>query len=250
VCDVPPDDDPSTASEPLVSLPESMRTAFKDPLGPVYRTVDDLLADAGSPIVAVGDVVTAHLHRAGRTPDVALVDGLTKRDAVDERTRETLATLPGRRVSVPNPAGTLSEALLVALRDAVPAVETGRGGRGATHAPDATAESPPEAESASDPETGSGSASGDAAAGDATREPVSDREPVTIDVDGEEDLAALPAIIATPVGGSVVYGQPDEGMVLVAVTPAARREAHALLSRMDGDPAAALELLGVDPDAT
>jgi hypothetical protein len=39
-------------------------------------------------------------------------------------------------------------------------------------------------------------------------------------------------------------------MVLVAVTPAARREAHALLSRMDGDPAAALELLGVDPDAT
>ena len=40
-----------------------------------------------------------------------------------------------------------------------------------------------------------------------------------VDVDGEEDLAALPAVLAVPSGGSVVYGQPDEGMVLVRPGP-------------------------------
>jgi hypothetical protein len=73
-----------------------------------------------------------------------------------------------------------------------------------------------------------------------------DGEPVTIEVDGEEDLATLPAILATPRGGSVVYGQPGEGMVLVAVTDDAVRTARDLLGRMDGDDDAALELLGVD----
>ena len=54
-------------------------------------------------------------------------------------------------------------------------------------------------------------------------------------VDGEEDLAALPAVIATPDGGSVVYGQPDEGMVLVSVDDDSRRRCRELLERMQSD---------------
>lgn len=42
--------------------------------------------------------------------------------------------------------------------------------------------------------------------------------PVQIVVDGEEDLAAIPVIALSPVGTAVMYGQPDEGCVLIHVT--------------------------------
>ena len=67
--------------------------------------------------------------------------------------------------------------------------------------------------------------------------------PVTISVDGEEDLAALPAILALPDGASVVYGQPGEGMVHVPVRPAVRTTARELLAEFDGDTDAAISLL-------
>lgn len=56
-----------------------------------------------------------------------------------------------------------------------------------------------------------------------------------ISVDGEEDLAALPAILLVPEGASVVYGQPGEGMVHVTVDGNTAETARSLLSRMDGD---------------
>ncbi len=54
-------------------------------------------------------------------------------------------------------------------------------------------------------------------------------------VDGEEDLVVLPAIMIAPDGASVVYGQPDEGMVHVVVDDEVRREVRALLERFEGD---------------
>lgn len=52
----------------------------------------------------------------------------------------------------------------------------------------------------------------------AIAEAMSMTTPVKIVVDGEEDLAVIPAILAAPPGATVVYGQPDEGMVAVEVT--------------------------------
>ncbi|QFU82498.1 GTP-dependent dephospho-CoA kinase family protein [Natronorubrum aibiense] len=60
-------------------------------------------------------------------------------------------------------------------------------------------------------------------------------EPTTILVDGEEDLVALPAIVAAPEGASVVYGQPDEGMVHVKVADDHREAMRDLLERFEGD---------------
>lgn len=65
-----------------------------------------------------------------------------------------------------------------------------------------------------------------------------------IEVDGEEDLAALPAFVTAPVGSTVVYGQPGEGMVLGTVDDERKERSRDLLSRMDGDTAALWELLG------
>jgi uncharacterized protein (UPF0218 family) len=173
----------------VLELPDDLRGAFKDPLGPVFTDPESLLAaaDAGTPLVAVGDVVTAHLLDADYRPHVAIIDGRTERERVDESIGRRL---PPADVTVANPPATLSRDLLDALHDAL------------------------------------------------ARD-----DPTVIEVDGEEDLAALPAILAAPAGGSVVYGQPGEGMVLVPVTDETRSHARDLLIRMDGDVEAALSLL-------
>ena len=61
-------------------------------------------------------------------------------------------------------------------------------------------------------------------------------DPTVIEVDGEEDLAALPAVLLAPDGATVVYGQPGEGMVHVTVTPDVRATVRDLLERFDTDP--------------
>ena len=57
------------------------------------------------------------------------------------------------------------------------------------------------------------------------------KPPLKIIVDGEEDLATLPAVLSAPLGSVVVYGQPDEGIVLVEVTESKRREFEMLLEQ-------------------
>ena len=55
--------------------------------------------------------------------------------------------------------------------------------------------------------------------------------PVTIVVDGEEDLAVIPVVIAAPQGAIVLYGQPHKGVVLRRVTPEAKLIARQFLER-------------------
>ena len=174
-------------SNVLLTLPDALRADLKEPWGPVFEDAESLLAEAGTPLVAVGDVVTYHIEQFGRTPDVVIVDHKTERSAVDANVREAVGT---PAISVENPAAALTDDLLSALREAI-----------------------------------------------------ASSDPVRILVDGEEDLAALPAIVAAPDGASVVYGQPGEGMVLVRVTPETRERAVAFLREMDGDVDLALERL-------
>jgi uncharacterized protein (UPF0218 family) len=173
----------------VLSLPPALRDALREPFGPVYTDAEALLADAGRPVVAVGDVVAYHIRRAGHDPRVAVVDGRTEREAVDEAVGRVAAD-GTNRLEVRNPPAELSRDLLVALRAALD-------GEGDT----------------------------------------------VVVVDGEEDLATLPAVLAAPLGASVVYGQPGEGMVLVDVTEANRDAMSDLLARFDGDADAALAIL-------
>lgn len=175
--------------EVVLSLPDSLRGAFKDPLGPIETDAERLAGDVG-PLITVGDVVTYHFERIGHTPDVAVVDGLTERDAVDDEVARTLEASDARPREATNPAAALSESMLRVLREALEAAE-----------------------------------------------------PIAIDVDGEEDLVALPAIAIAPEGASVVYGQPGEGMVHVRVDEEVRERARDLLGRMDGDHERAWALL-------
>ena len=63
-------------------------------------------------------------------------------------------------------------------------------------------------------------------------EAVKDSLTVTVFIDGEEDLLALPAIVCAPFGSFVVYGQPHRGIVLVRVSDKKRQEIEKLLTNM------------------
>ena len=181
-------------SDVVVALPEQLRGELKEPMGPVFSDPGELLAHVEGRLIAIGDIVTYHFERVGVSPDVAVVDGRTKREAVDDEVREVLNSNI-RRITVENPPGTLSANLLSGLVTAL--------------------DSP---------------------------------ERTVLSVDGEEDLAVLPAILAAEAGASVVYGQPNEGMVHVAVTPERKVEVADLLARMDGDPDRLFSTVDYDQD--
>lgn len=64
-----------------------------------------------------------------------------------------------------------------------------------------------------------------------TVEQLSQREQIIILVDGEEDLAVIPLVLALPLGFVIVYGQPNQGIVRLAVTSETKDHAFALLKK-------------------
>ncbi len=61
----------------------------------------------------------------------------------------------------------------------------------------------------------------------------SSEPPVRITVDGEEDLLVLPVCIAAPENSVVMYGQPNEGLVIVHITPEIRAKVQKILDVMN-----------------
>lgn len=57
--------------------------------------------------------------------------------------------------------------------------------------------------------------------------------PVRLTVNGEEDLLVLPVCIHAPENAIVMYGQPNEGLVIVKVTPEIRNKTQFLLELME-----------------
>jgi len=54
-----------------------------------------------------------------------------------------------------------------------------------------------------------------------------------VEVDGEEDLLAIAAVLAAPNGSVVVYGQPGTGIVIVRVSEYKKSETRKILDSMD-----------------
>ena len=54
-----------------------------------------------------------------------------------------------------------------------------------------------------------------------------------VEIDGEEDLLTIVAVLAAPLGSLVVYGQPNEGVVLVTVSGDSKARARGILDQMD-----------------
>lgn len=54
---------------------------------------------------------------------------------------------------------------------------------------------------------------------------------VVIYVDGEEDLAVLPMLLRAPLGWTILYGQPNKGVVVVSVSEENKERARALFAK-------------------
>ncbi|MFQ3475272.1 GTP-dependent dephospho-CoA kinase family protein [Halonotius sp. F2-221B] len=190
----------------MLELPETLRGELKEPLGEIYTAPDALLT-------AVDDHAEA---TAASDSSIAETRLLTVGDVVtatlaDAGRQPDIAVIDGRTEREPiDPAVEATLSALAGRRLSV------------TNPPATISES----------------------LLTTLREAATTTElPLTISVDGEEDLAALPAILALPAGTSVVYGQPDEGMVHVPVRPAVRTTARELLAEFDGDTDTALSML-------
>ena len=61
----------------------------------------------------------------------------------------------------------------------------------------------------------------------------SSEPPVRITVDGEEDLLVLPVCMYAPENSVVMYGQPNEGLVIVHITPEIRAKVQKILDAMN-----------------
>lgn len=60
------------------------------------------------------------------------------------------------------------------------------------------------------------------------------KKKVLIEVEGEEDLAALPAIYLAPKNTTVIYGLPSKGMVVVEVGNEERKKVGEFLKEIEG----------------
>lgn len=57
--------------------------------------------------------------------------------------------------------------------------------------------------------------------------------PVRITVNGEEDLLVIPVCVFAPENSVVLYGQPNEGLVIVPITAEIRNKTQTLLDSME-----------------
>lgn len=64
------------------------------------------------------------------------------------------------------------------------------------------------------------------------RQALSMAPPVRIIVTGEEDLLVLPVAVYAPDNSVILYGQPNEGLVLVQVTEEVRNKAKSIMGLM------------------
>ena len=65
------------------------------------------------------------------------------------------------------------------------------------------------------------------------QEAFSCERPVRVIVKGEEDLLVIPTCIFAPENSVVMYGQPNEGLVIVHVTPEIRSKVQKIVSVMN-----------------
>ena len=68
---------------------------------------------------------------------------------------------------------------------------------------------------------------------DAIKKAFSLKPPVRIVINGEEDLLVIPVCINAPKDSVVMYGQPNEGLVIVQITTEIRNKTQSLLDSME-----------------
>jgi len=67
---------------------------------------------------------------------------------------------------------------------------------------------------------------------DTIKQALNEKPPVRITVNGEEDLLVIPVCIHGPDNAIIMYGQPNEGLVIVRLTEDLRKKTKSILDSM------------------
>lgn len=111
--------------ELFFDLPVELRPRLKKPYGNLYpgdhpSVVDQIKAHLDeSFVIAVGDVTTYNLFKAGVRPRLCLIDQYTKRTAVSKAISAVTSRTDYVNIYVKNPAGMLSSEMVLAIKDAL-----------------------------------------------------------------------------------------------------------------------------------
>ncbi len=65
----------------------------------------------------------------------------------------------------------------------------------------------------------------------AIRNWLNNKQNTIIIVTGEEDLLTIPAVISSPIGAAVIYGQPNVGLVLIEITEDIQQKFQEILTK-------------------
>lgn len=96
-------------------VPEDKRQIFKEPIGSELKE-SELIKHHDTKIITVGDVVSLTMRRNGIRPILSVYDGYTERHEMTD----FAALVEGeRKVTVNNPAGTITDELEGAVRNAL-----------------------------------------------------------------------------------------------------------------------------------
>ncbi|MCL2550222.1 MAG: DUF359 domain-containing protein [Methanimicrococcus sp.] len=115
--------------ELFFDLPAELRPRLKKPYGKLYPgnhpSVIDQLKDRldESSVIAVGDVTTYNLFKAGARPRLCFIDQNTKRTAVSKSIAAVTTRADYVNIDVRNPAGTISGEMVLAIKDALTSSE-------------------------------------------------------------------------------------------------------------------------------
>ncbi len=169
-------------------LPDSAREPLKQPFGVLIpdsqvtrEAVASKLVGRNRIIVTVGDRTTERIRDLKVYSNLEIVDNAEKRQ---HRPEVTFTGPKERQLSAKNPAGTLTEETLQAVKTSLELIKT---------------------------------------------EP---KKTVRLVIDGEEDLVALAILAYFPEHTIVLYGQPDQGLVIVGAMGDAKDLARKTLHEM------------------
>ncbi|MEM3397329.1 MAG: DUF359 domain-containing protein [Thermoplasmata archaeon] len=189
------------SDEPVVrwKMPDTLRGRFGRIVGKIVK-VDELKDLNPKEIACIGDVCTISLLEAGIKPKICIVDYATKRFSIEEAKAKILGLIGYDRIFwlVKNELNAkIPPDFWLGIR---------------VRNPQSTITQE---------------------LWDAVGYAYSVENPTLIEVNGEEDLAALACIILGNIGTKVIYGIPDVGMQLLQVTAELKENVNEALKEME-----------------
>jgi cytidyltransferase-like protein len=111
-------------TQKLFILPEKIREELRHPIGSISTDMQTTVAtlDKDTMLIAVGDIVAASAHQAGRTADINIIDGRTRRHLLEPEHAVSFDKLQKRATK--NPAGTITYDAARSLQEAIKDFET------------------------------------------------------------------------------------------------------------------------------